>query len=386
MKRGRRVLAVSGVVLGSVVVALAAAEIYLSHYGRPRAVIPFYNRLYPYVMFRPKENDAYVSTETFAMSHNRSRVYHYTNEDGLRVPAFGYKLVKEKPAGQLRVAVLGGSAVQMGSTYDVTLPGALKAVLRKRYPGRDVEVINAGIISCVSRQSIAHLLFTVLEYHPDVVVLYDGANDLGLPQTYESRPNFPYNFEVMQEAWEEYRGERSESALGLLLERSAVYRTIRAAVGEPAGPKLRTVTSEHILRSPEFVRAHVAAYLDNWRKLVELSEAYRYKPVCVLQATGGFDPSFNIPLLMKEYHLSRAAAFRWVKAYGVLCEEADRQIEGLRKEYPKGTFVNLRSFLSPPRRYFWDGVHVFDEVNLVIAERIWAEVQKREARSEKREE
>lgn len=372
MKQGRGVLAVSGIVLGSVVVALAAAEIYLSRHGPQRTAIPFYNRLYPYVMFRPKENDAYISAETFAMSHNRSRVFHYTNEDGLRVPAFGYKLPKEKPPGQLRVAVLGGSAVQMGSTYDVTLPGALKTVLRKRYPGRDVEVINAGVISCVSRQSIAHLLFTVLDYHPDIVVLYDGANDLGLPQTYESRPNFPYNFQVMQDAWEEYRRERAESALGLLLERSAVYRTIRGALGEPAGPKLHTVTSERILRSPDFVRAHVAAYLDNWRKLVQLSQAYRFKPVCVLQATGEFDPSFNIPLLMETYHLSRAEAFRWMKAYGVLCNEAGRQIDALRKEFPQAAFVDLRGFLSPARQYFWDGVHVYDEVNVMIAERIWA--------------
>jgi len=30
---------------------------------------------------------------------------------------------------------------------------------------------------------------------------------------------------------------------------------------------------------------------------------------------------------------------------------------------------------ASPRRYFWDFVHVYDEVNLVIAERTYAEIR-----------
>ena len=108
----------------------------------------------------------------------------------------------------MRIAFLGGSLVQLASTFDTTLPGALKILLQRRYPGRDIEVINAGIQSCVSRQSIAQLVFSVVDYHPDIVILYDGGNDIGLPLTYESRPNFPYNFQTMEEAWDLYRQER----------------------------------------------------------------------------------------------------------------------------------------------------------------------------------
>ena len=108
------------------------------------------------------------------MSRNRRVVHHFTNQDGLRVEALDYDLPKRKPIGQWRAAVLGSSAVQLGTTYEDSLPGALRTVLRARYPRRGIEVINAGIQSAVSRQTIAHLLFTVKDYSPDLVIVYDG--------------------------------------------------------------------------------------------------------------------------------------------------------------------------------------------------------------------
>src|SRR5207244_11848922 len=139
-----------------------------------QGTLPYYNPFYPFVMVRRLENASYVSQETFAMSHFKQRAWHYTNGDGLRVPAAGYDLPPIKPVGQIRIAVLGGSAVQLASTFELTLPGSLRALLRKPYPGRDIEVINAGIVSCISRPSIAHLIFTVIDYHPDIVTHYEG--------------------------------------------------------------------------------------------------------------------------------------------------------------------------------------------------------------------
>ena len=64
-----------------------AAEVYLSYHAPQRLSLPFYNVLYPYVMFRPIESYSYETKETFAMSHFKSRVFVYTNEDGFRIPS-----------------------------------------------------------------------------------------------------------------------------------------------------------------------------------------------------------------------------------------------------------------------------------------------------------
>jgi len=384
--RLRTFLAYSGVVAASVLLGVIGAEIFLSYRSAPRVPLPFYNVLYPYVMFRPNESYTYVTPETFEMSHNRSRIFVYTNADGFRVPSPGYQLPKEKPAGQLRIAVLGGSLVELASTFDVTLPGSLKTLLKSRYPGRDIEVINAGIQSCVSRQSIVQLLVTVVDYHPDIVILYDGGNDIGLPLTYESRPNYPYNFQTMEEAWDLYREEHRASLWRIALERSYLFRMARArfnpnekeivpTADDPFAGTNR-VPVERVISDHAFVANQISGYLSNWRKLVELSEAYHFQPVCVLTpASGGLDPNFAVPRMMQSFHLNRATAVEWIQAFGLLYDEAGRQIEQLRGDYPRARFLNLTHFLQPSEKYFWDLAHLYDEANMVVAEKIYSEIR-----------
>ncbi|HXM40060.1 MAG TPA: hypothetical protein VN924_02345 [Bryobacteraceae bacterium] len=382
---GRKFLHYCLIILGSVMGGAIAAEVYLRFHAPPRLNLPFYNILYPYVMFRPIENYSYETKETFAMSHFKSRVYVYTNEDGFRIPSPRYKLPKEKPSGQLRIAFLGGSLVQTASTFDTALPGSLKRVLLDRYPGRDIEVINAGIQSCVSRQSLAQLLFMVVDYHPDIVILYDGGNDLGLPLTYESRANFPYNFQTMQEAWDLYRQERQQPLWRLALERSDLYRLVRARL-RPDERKMtptadapfagtNAIPASRIVADPNFVRNHVAAYLSNWRKLIELSAAYHYQPVCVLSPAGGFAPEHAVPVMMTSFHLDRESAILWLRALDMLYSEASRQIAEMRGAYPAAKFIDLARFLDPPERYFSDLGHVYDEANMVLAQRIYPDIR-----------
>ena len=357
----------------------AAAEIFLAYHSAPRLPLPFYNRLYPYVMFRPMESYSYETAETFEMSHHKSRVFVYTNEDGFRVPSSGYSLPKVKPAGQLRIAMLGGSLVQLASTFDTTLPGSLRTVLRAAYPGRDIEVINAGIQSSVSRQSLVQLLLSVVDYHPDMVILYDGGNDLGLPLTYESRPNFPYNFQTMEEAWDLYRQEREESLPKLLLHRSHLYRLLKPGKLAPTADApfagTNAVPPSRIVQDREFVAAHVAAYLANWRKLIELSAAYHYTPVCIESAAAGLDRGYAVPLMMKSFRLDSASAAEWVRAFEALYSENARQMQALQREYPDVVVLDLSRFLQPPEKYYWDLGHVYDEANDIIADRILREIR-----------
>ncbi len=384
-KKRKGLLVYSVIVAISILAGALATEAVLSYGSKPRAILPFYNRLYPYVMFRPMESYSYETEETYEMSHHKSRVFVYTNEDGFRIPSLQYKLPRQKPAGQLRIAFLGGSLVQLASTFDTTLPGALKILLQRRYPGRDIEVINAGVQSCVSRQSIAQLMFSVVDYHPDIVILYDGGNDIGLPLTYESRPNFPYNFQTMEEAWDLYRQERREPLWRVALERSQLFRIIRARL-EPGKRKLaptadepfagtNALSADRIVTDKELRVNQIIAYLSNWRKLVELAGSYHYKPVCILTPTPGLDVDFALPRMITSFHLDEATARIWIRAFDLLYDEADRQIADLRAAYRDAVFMNLARALKPPEKYFWDLAHVYDEANMTLAELIYGQIR-----------
>lgn len=375
----------SAIVLVSLLVGVVGFEVYLRRHAPARQPLPFYNKLYPYVMFRPPENAVYISQGTHAMSHNKRDVEFYTNEDGFRVSNAHYELPKTKPPGQLRVAFLGPSLVQLASTYETTLPGSLKTVLQKQYPGRNIEVINAGIQSAVSRQSLVELFLTVVDYHPDIVILYDGVNDIGLPLTYESRFNFPYNFQTMEEAWDDYRDQRRTSLSQLILGRSFTYRLLRAALHPNARHLVPTadepfagtnaVPPERIIGDKTFAQNQISAYLSNWRKLIELSKSYGYKSVLILNPAGGLDRSYSLPRMHDAFHLGPEAARKWIDAFDVLYDEAGHQMEAMRVEYPDAVFLNLTHFLKPSKDYFWDLAHLYDEANMIVAQRIFQDIK-----------
>ena len=60
-----------------------------------------------------------------------------------------------------------------------------------------------------------------------------------LPLNYESRPNFPYNFQTLEAAWEQYRDEHQAPFRQLILDRSHLYEALRARLGDDGKRKAR---------------------------------------------------------------------------------------------------------------------------------------------------
>lgn len=99
----------------------------------------------------------------------------------LHINARGFRgrEIGAKPPGALRVACIGGSTTVQGPEDDATYPARLEALLRGRLPGRAVEVLNLGVSATWSN----HWLDPARErelvaLEPDLVVQYDGINDL----------------------------------------------------------------------------------------------------------------------------------------------------------------------------------------------------------------
>jgi lysophospholipase L1-like esterase len=86
---------------------------------------------------------------------------------------------RERAPGTLRVMVVGSSTTH--DSYvgrdDDAWPHQLEARLRTR-TGRDVEVINAGVPGYTMIDDIVRFEHELRHYQPDLVVLYEGHNDL----------------------------------------------------------------------------------------------------------------------------------------------------------------------------------------------------------------
>ncbi|MCC6384277.1 MAG: hypothetical protein LC117_03585 [Bacteroidia bacterium] len=95
---------------------------------------------------------------------------------------------------EFRIVLLGGSAVWEG---DTTLAEFLESYL-KLHGQSHASVYNMGVVAANSSMEVVTLLNEVLGLQPNVVIFYDGANDIIHPLHYDPRPGFPFNFLVYE--------------------------------------------------------------------------------------------------------------------------------------------------------------------------------------------
>ena len=120
---------------------------------------------------------AYANKANYSKSpddENPRQVSH--NSLGFR----GRETTWEKPAGRFRVLCLGGSSTYgFGPSSDeATWPARLEQHLQGARPDMDIEVINAGCQGYSTHESLINLALRGVEFHPDVVLVYHGINDV----------------------------------------------------------------------------------------------------------------------------------------------------------------------------------------------------------------
>lgn len=148
-------------------------------------------RLWLSYLATPDQYDRYVlftsiDPKDFAWTPHPYLVYYPTPnyKKGLTFHnSLGYRndeISLEKPSNVFRIVALGGS-----STYDVriednqkTFTAELEKLLKEQYSYQNVEVINAGVPGYNSWEMLANLEFRVLDLNPDLIIIYEGTNDV----------------------------------------------------------------------------------------------------------------------------------------------------------------------------------------------------------------
>lgn len=105
----------------------------------------------------------------------KGRVIH-VNSHGFRGP----EIEDPKPAGRVRVAFLGASTTfcAEASSDEATWPARLVASLKAAFPAHDFDYVNGGAAGYTSRESLLNLQKRIAPLQPDLIVIYEGTNDL----------------------------------------------------------------------------------------------------------------------------------------------------------------------------------------------------------------
>jgi lysophospholipase L1-like esterase len=94
----------------------------------------------------------------------------------LQIPPRTQQATIPKAESTYRIICLGGSTTE--GKEAANYPAFLESLLRKRYPEKNIEVLNAGKYFYNSQSSIIQYLFYLKEFQPDLLILFHGFNDI----------------------------------------------------------------------------------------------------------------------------------------------------------------------------------------------------------------
>lgn len=105
------------------------------------------------------------------------------HKDTLNINSHGFRgpdITKEKPDDTYRIFLIGGSTMYgYGSTSDnTTIAGYLQQNFQNITLEMDVQIINAGIPAADSYSESLYIKNKLVDFEPDLFIVYDGWNDL----------------------------------------------------------------------------------------------------------------------------------------------------------------------------------------------------------------
>jgi hypothetical protein len=131
---------------------------------------------HPFMPFAPIANDKRV-IHLFKPKLGKMITQDYVNNSlGFRTPERPYA----KPSQTKRVVTVGGSTTWDGPTNETTWPALLEKKLNEYYLDKNfqVEVINLSVEAGISPMSLNILEMFGVHFEPDLVISYDGVNDV----------------------------------------------------------------------------------------------------------------------------------------------------------------------------------------------------------------
>jgi len=119
------------------------------------------------------------------------------NSDGLR----GTELVSAKDKNTYRIFVLGGSTMfgQLSTSDNTTIPSYLQQEFDNLKINYKIEVINAGIGGATSFHESELIKEKLIHYKPDLIIAYDGWNDLNYPVTISNEGKISLLYQIQRQ-------------------------------------------------------------------------------------------------------------------------------------------------------------------------------------------
>lgn len=282
---------------------------------------------------------------------------HGLNERGYRGPA----AVNPKPDGEIRVMVLGGSTVFEGEP-------PIAALMEEEFRAAgfaDVRVYNCGVVSSVSGQELARIVFELADDQPDLIVMYNGGNDVLEPMHYDPRPGYPFNFLLNENNPILTGNDRPYPIVPLMAYASHVCRRFGEWRFAEAFGRLQELRREAAWQSAEWEERIAATYVQNLGKAAKVSAAFGSRFV------GFFQPTLAFKDGLAGMEIARAKKDAWEVAASLSIRERINRLAGESMQGGLLNYVDLSDvYDGVARPVFRDFIHTEQHAKPLVARRM----------------
>ncbi len=271
-----------------------------------------------------------------------------------------------KAGDEYRIIMVGGSAVLIGQP---SLPELLEMTFKDNgYP--DVKVYNFGVISSVSGQEVARIVFEISNYSPDLIVMYNGANDIMSPLSGDPRPGYPYNFIVYENNPLLDKDIDSYPLFALMAYGSNILRAWFPTYFIKKFVSLDEVRKEVRWKSAEWEEEVALAYVNNVIKAWKISKAFDSDFIAFFQPTLYYKDRLD----PKEDKLLDTEK----REYGLRIREKIRKHIGGLLQSPDNFFYDLSDIYDDDQNLvFFDEMHSVQSSKPVVARALYERISSR---------
>lgn len=279
------------------------------------------------------------STGVYAPEPNQHTKILNINSYGFRGPEFSIN----KNENIFRIFMIGGSTtVSLRSDSDNhTIPGYLQTMFNDNNY-KQIEIINAGVPGITSTDELALLKYKILNFNPDLIIIYDGANDI----------TYSYNYKPEKGSLRDTLADVFNRYLPFWETPVVIYRTIS------------TSQEKQIIFDQSDTERKVELWKKNIQEICDIGVKNHFKTLIILQPILG---SGNKTLTQYEkINFAKFDQSKVVSSYGKFALELDELNQSCTKAKD---FRDI--FDNEQNSVYFDNVHVGIDSDHIVAERIY---------------
>jgi len=249
-----------------------------------------------------------------------------------------------------RIFLIGGSTMfGVGSTSDsTTISGYLQQKISTELPEHNIEIINAGTPKAYSFTESNLIKNKLLEYNPDLLIIYDGWNDLTI--------DYDHYFDAV-----DYK--LMDQIIRLI--RQSDYVTPAVLLKwyfNYQHDNVNIIKFNHVN-----IEQKVSLWSNAWAEICNLQDEYNFKTVIMIQPIVG--TGNKLLSLEEQQHFLHYDHESQIHYYQLYADKLPKLNSACTATY------DLRNvFDSFSETIFYDSGHVGDFGNDIIAERIYDEI------------